>query len=127
MVFSGKVGGNWPMNKRLHFGGDTGSPSGYRDCFSDWSLFGNTVSTDCAARRCSAGHAPADIAIATMTSLRHRPTTDSGNDIATLVRRALAEVCTVAVFLVYKFISEPCRKAKGFGEATGKRYIAATS
>jgi len=34
-------------------------------------------STDCAAQRCSAEHALAGIAIATMTSLRHRPTTDS--------------------------------------------------
>jgi len=52
------------------------------------------VSTDCAVRRCSAGHALAGIAIATMTSLRYRPTTDSHN------RRALAEVCTVPVLLV---------------------------
>jgi len=58
------------------------------------------VSTDCAARRCSAGHALAGIAIATVTSLRHRPTTDSGTDIATLVRYALAEVCTDLVLLV---------------------------
>jgi len=57
------------------------------------------VSTDSAARRCSAGHALAGIAIATVTSLRHRPTTDSGTDIATLVRRALAEVCTISVLL----------------------------
>jgi len=35
------------------------------------------VSTECDARRCSGGHALADIAIATMTSLRHRSTTDS--------------------------------------------------
>ena len=43
------------------------------------------VSTDCAALRCRAGHALAGIAIATMTSLRHRP---------------LAEVYTVPVLLV---------------------------
>ena len=35
------------------------------------------VSTDCAVRRCSAGHALAGIVIATTTSLRHRPTTGS--------------------------------------------------
>ena len=35
------------------------------------------VSADCAARRCSTGHALADTAIATMTSLCDRPTTDS--------------------------------------------------
>jgi len=33
------------------------------------------VSTDCTARRCSAGHALVGIAIATVTSLRHRRTT----------------------------------------------------
>ena len=43
------------------------------------------VSTDCAARRCGAGHELAGIAIATMTSLRHRPTTDNETDIATLM------------------------------------------
>jgi len=52
------------------------------------------VSADCASRRCSARHALAGIAIATMTSLRHRLTTDSHG------RRALAEVCTVLVLLV---------------------------
>ena len=52
------------------------------------------VSIDCAARRCSARHALAGITIATMTSLRHWPTTDSRH------RRALAEVCTVLVLLV---------------------------
>jgi len=35
------------------------------------------VSTDCAARRCSARHALAGVTIATVTSQRHRPTTDS--------------------------------------------------
>ena len=57
------------------------------------------VSTDCAARRCGAGHALAGIAIATMTSLRHRPTTDSYD------RRALAEVCPVPVLLVLEMVS----------------------
>jgi len=42
----------------------------------------------------------AGIAVATMTSLRHRPTTDSGANIATPVRRALAEVCTAPMLLV---------------------------
>ena len=60
------------------------------------------VSTECAARRCSARHALAGIAIVTVASLRHRLTTDSGTDIAILVRRALAEVCTVPVLLVLK-------------------------
>jgi len=46
------------------------------------------------SRRFSARHALTGIAIATMTSLRHRPTTD-GHD-----RRALAEVCTVTLLPV---------------------------
>ena len=58
------------------------------------------ASTDCAARRCSAQHALAGIDIASMTSLRHWSTTDSGTDIATPVTRALEEVCTVPVLLV---------------------------
>jgi len=62
------------------------------------------VSTDCAARHCSARHALAGIAIATVTSLRHRPTTDSGTDNATLVRRALAEVGAVPVLIAYAVI-----------------------
>jgi len=52
------------------------------------------ISTDCAARRCSAEHALTGIAVATMTSLRHRPTT-GGHD-----RRTLAEVYTVPMLLV---------------------------
>jgi len=52
------------------------------------------VSTDCAVRRCSARHALAGIAITTMTSLRHRPTTDTHD------RRVLAEVRTVPVLLI---------------------------
>jgi len=101
MKFSGKVG-NGPMNKRIKFWWRSGSPSGYRDCFPVrhyWEIW-KVVSSDCAARRCSARHALASVVIATMTSLRHRPTTDSGTDIATLVRRALAEVCTVPVLLL---------------------------
>ena len=53
-----------------------------------WEIW-KVVSTDCAARRCTAGHALAGIAIAAMTSLCHRPTTDSHD------RHLLAEVCAV--------------------------------
>jgi len=60
----------------------------------------NLFSTDCAVQRRSVGHALTGIVIATMTSLHHRPTTDSWTDIATLVRGALAEVCTVPVLVV---------------------------
>jgi len=71
--------------------------SGFVTVWEIWKV----VSTDCSAQRCSARHALAGIAIATMTSLRHRPTTDRGTDIATLVRRALAAVCTVPMLLVF--------------------------
>jgi len=86
MKFSGKVD-NGPVNKRLNFGGnsdhrlDTGIVFRLRYY---WQIR-KVVSTDCAARRCRGQHALAGIAIATMTSLRHRP---------------LAEVCIVPVLLV---------------------------
>ena len=57
------------------------------------------VSTDCAARRCSAMHVLAGIAIATRTSLLHRPTTDIH------VRLALVEVCNAPVLLVIYLLS----------------------
>ena len=69
MKFSGKVG-NGPVNKRLNFGDDpdhrldTGIVFRIRRY---WEIR-KVVSTDCAARRCSARHALAGIAIATMTS-----------------------------------------------------------
>jgi len=73
----------------LNFGGnpDHRSIQGLFSGFVTNGRYGKwyQLSTDCAARRCRAGHALAGIAIATMTSLRHRP---------------LAEVCTVQVFLV---------------------------
>ena len=89
-------GWQWATEQKTKFWWRCGSLSEYSDCFPDssWEM----ASIDCAARRCSARHALAGIAIATnmltMTSLRHRPTTD-GHD-----RRALAEVCTVPVLLV---------------------------
>jgi len=101
MKFSGKVD-NGPLNKGLNFGGDpdhrldTGIVFRIRHYWETRKV----VSTDCAARRWSAGHALAGITIATMTSLRHRSMIDSGTDISTLVRRALAEVCAVPVLLV---------------------------
>ena len=103
MKSSGKVG-SWPVNTRLNFGGDldhrlnTGIVFRIRHY---WEIR-KVVSTDCAARCCSAGHALAGITIATMMSLHHRPMTDSGTDIATIVRRALEEVGTVPMLLVYK-------------------------
>jgi len=68
MKFSRKVG-NEPINKRLHFGGDRNHRLDTGIVFRIrryWEIR-KVVSTDCAARRCSAGHAVAGIAIATMT------------------------------------------------------------
>jgi len=73
-----------------------------------WELR-NVVSTDCAAGRCGARralqrrHSNYDV----ITSSAHdrqprQPVTV--NDVATLVRRALAEVCTASVFLFYVVI-----------------------
>ena len=91
MKFAGKVGSG-PVNKRLNFSGDPGNRLD-RGIPQYWDIR-KVVSTDCAARRCSAEHAQAGNTITTMTSLLHRPTTDSHD------RRALAEVCTDPVLLV---------------------------
>ena len=96
--FQGRVV-NCPMNKWLNFGGspdhrlNTGIV--FRICHC-WEIR-KMLSTDCASRHYSAWHALAGIAIATVTSLRHRPTTDSHD------RRALVEVCTVPVLLVCSY------------------------
>ena len=92
-----REGWQWVNEQMINFWWQSRSLSGYRDCFPNSSLLGDmkVVSTDCAARRCSAGHALSGIATATtITSLHHWPKTDSH------VRRALAEVCTVPVLLV---------------------------
>jgi len=77
MKFSEKVG-NGPMNKRLNFGGDMDRclDTGIVFWIRHYWEIRKVVSSDCAARRPGAGQALAGIAIA-MTSLRHRPTTDS--------------------------------------------------
>jgi len=98
MKFLGKVS-NGPVNKWLNFGADPDHRLDTGIVFRivrRWKIR-KMISTDCTARWCIAGHALAGIAIATMMSLCHRPTRDSRTDIATLVRRALAEVCTVPV------------------------------
>jgi len=102
MKFSQKVR-NRPTNKRLNFGGDPDHrlDTGIVFLIRHYWEIRKVVSTDCAARRCRAGHALAGIAIAKVASLRHRSTTDSETDIATLVRRTLAEVCSVPVLLVH--------------------------
>jgi len=57
-------------------------------------------------------HALAGVAIATMTSLRYRPTTDSGTDIATLLRRALAEVCSASSSVLHRRLSVDDRSVR---------------
>ena len=91
----------WANEQMIKFWWRSGSPSGHMDCFPDSSLLGDTESginrLRCATLQCTACTSRHQ---STMTSLRHRPRTDSGSDIATLVRRTLAEVCTVPVLLV---------------------------
>jgi len=101
MKFSGKVA-NLSLNKRLNLGGDPGHGLD-TGLFSGFVTIGRDTESGINRLRCATllcRHALAGIAIATMASLRHRPTTDSGTDIATLVRHALAEVCTVPMLLV---------------------------
>jgi len=69
------------------------------------------VSTNCAAQRCSAGHALAGIGIANVTLLQSAHNRQPCqpvmvNDIATLVRRAL--VCTVSMLLVSMRVALYC-------------------
>jgi len=82
--------------------------SGYRDCFPDSSLLGDTESginrQRCATlqcRACTSRHRRNNYDVITSPAHDRRPRQPvMVNDIATLVRRALAEVCTVAVLLV---------------------------
>jgi len=93
--FSGKFGSG-PMNKWLNFGDDPDQCLNTGIVFQIchyWEIR-KVVSDDCAAQCCSAGHALAGIALATMMSLHHQPTTDRHD------RCDLVEVCTVPVFLV---------------------------
>ena len=84
------------MNKRLKFSGDPDHRLDTGIVFADSSLLGDTES-GINRMRIATLQALEGIAIATMTSLRHRPTTDSH------VRRALAEACTVPVLLVFLY------------------------
>ena len=77
-----------------------------------WEI-GTMVSTNCAAQRCSAGHALAGIGIANVTLLQSAHDRQPCqpvmvNDIATLARRALVEVCTVSVLLVSMCVALYC-------------------
>jgi len=83
-----------------------GSSSGYRDWFPDSSLLGDTESGINQPRyamlhrkACTSRYRHSNY----MMPLRNRPTTGARDDIATLVRHALADVCTVPVLLVSTF------------------------
>jgi len=88
---------NGPVNKLLNFSGDPDHRQDAGIVFRiryNWEIRKVVgLSTDCAALRWTAA-----IAIATVTSFRHRSTTDSHN------RLALAEVCTVPLLLLNHFI-----------------------
>jgi len=84
-----REGWQWANEQMIKFWWQSASLSGYRDCFPDSSLLGDTESDiDRLQLRCArlqSRDALAGIAVATMTSLRHRP---------------LAGVCIVPVILV---------------------------
>ena len=75
------------MNKWLNFSGDLGTGTVFRICHY-WEIR-KVVSTDCAARHCSARHALPVITIATVMLLCHWP---------------LAELCTVPMLLVFHYV-----------------------
>jgi len=86
-----RVGWQWADEQMIKFLWRSGSLSGYRDRIvfrirHYWEIR-KAASIDGAARRCSAWHALARIAIASMTSSAHD-------------RRSLVEVCIVSVLLV---------------------------
>ena len=84
-----REGWQWASEQMIKFWWWSISPSGYRDCFLDSSLYGDTENginrLRCAAQRSSARHALAGITVVTMTSLHHWP---------------LVEVCIVPVLPV---------------------------
>jgi len=89
------------MNKWLNFGDDPDHrlDTGIVFRIHHYWEIRKVLSTDCTVRPCSAGrhnHSNYDV----ITSPALRPMTDNGTDIARLVRRALAEVCTVPVLPV---------------------------
>jgi len=70
-----REGQQWASEQLIKFWWRSGLPCGYRDCFPDVSLLGDTES-GVNRLRCATLQSRArtrGIAIATMTSLRHRP------------------------------------------------------
>ena len=103
-----REGWRWANEQTIEFWCRSGSPSGYRDSFPDSSLLGDTesASSDLFILICQIA-AVVIIKLETRAGryrkIRQRPT-----DITTLVRRALAEVCTVLVLLVSFMFSWKC-------------------
>jgi len=110
-----REGWQWAVKQMVKFRWRSGSLSGCRGCFPDLSLLGDTESgvnrLHCAMLQCTActgrhRHSNCDV----ITSPAHyrlscRSQTVSlydGTDVATLVRRALVQVCTVPVLLVIR-------------------------
>ena len=75
------------------------------------TILGDTESgtTDCTARCCSAGHAPAGIVIPTITTLCHQPTTDVPWWRYALEVSVLLAACVVS-YINDDFVSAVCRR-----------------
>jgi len=95
------------------------SPSGYRDRFPDWSLLGDTESginrlhcTTLQYKACTSRHRHSNYDFITSPAHDRQPRQPvMVNDIATLVRRALKEVCIVPVLLVTNCTNLVCYMA----------------
>jgi len=94
-----REGCQWASEQMITFWWRSGSQSGYRNYFPDSSLLGDTesgvnrlpcVTLQCMA--CTSRHRHSNYDVITLPAY--------GTDIATLVRRASAEVCTLPVLLV---------------------------
>jgi len=99
-VFGPSLGWVW-MPKLVKFWWRSGSPSGYRNRFLDSSLLGDTEN-GINRLRCATlqGTACNSDVITSPAHDRQPPQPVTVNDVAKLVRRVLAEVCTVPLRLV---------------------------
>jgi len=104
-----REGWQWASEQMIKFWWRSGSPSKYRNCFPDSSPLGDTESginrLRCATlqgRACTSRHRHSNYDVITSPAHDREPRQPvMVNDIATLVRRALAEVCTVPVILIF--------------------------
>ena len=112
----------WANEQMVKFWWWSGSVSEYRDCFPDLSLLGDTESgirrLCCTTLQCGACTSSlAGIALATMMSLHHQPTTDRHD------RCDLVEVCTVPVFLVvFLFCFTRMLSSESLHESVGRSW-----